>query len=117
MEIPSETEIVPNCIGNPPASITPCLDAFAKRSRDKLHGVISFQDDAIPICGLIQSSSPIPTARNIPRAGARSIPSVTNPERGFIVDIVVILTTRPGLNGLIEVCEHVRHLLGPLSLS
>ena len=87
IEIPSETEIVPNCIGNPPASITPCLEAFAKRSRDKLHGVISFQDDAIPICGLTQSASPIPTARNIPRAGARSRPSVTIPERGFIVDM------------------------------
>ena len=49
MEIPSETEIVPNCIGNPPASITPCLDALANRSNDRLHGVISFQDDAIPI--------------------------------------------------------------------
>ena len=49
IEIPSETEIVPNCIGKPPASITPFLDALARRSSDKLHGVISFQDDAIPI--------------------------------------------------------------------
>ena len=49
IEIPSDTEIVPNCIGNPPASITPCLDALARRSKDKLHGVISFHDDAIPI--------------------------------------------------------------------
>ena len=85
MEIPSETEMVPNCIGNPPASITPCLEAVAKRARDKLQGVISFHEDTMPICGLTQSSSPIPTARNIPRAGARSIPSVTSPDRGFIV--------------------------------
>ncbi|CAB4609112.1 unannotated protein [freshwater metagenome] len=84
IEIPSETEIVPNCIGNPPAAITPFLEAFARRSSERLQGVISFQDDAIPICGLTQSSSPIPTARNIPRAGARSNPSVTKPERGFI---------------------------------
>ena len=84
MEIPSETEIVPNCIGKPPASITPLRDAFAKRSSERLQGVISFQDEAIPICGLTQSSSPIPTARNMPRAGARSKPSVTRPERGFI---------------------------------
>jgi len=42
-----------------------------------LHGVISFQDDATPICGLRQSSSPMPTARNMPRAPARSMPSVT----------------------------------------
>jgi EmrB/QacA subfamily drug resistance transporter len=50
-----------------------------------LQGVISFHEDAIPICGFTQSSSPIPTARNIPRAGALSSPSVTIPERGFIV--------------------------------
>ena len=65
--------------------MTPCLEALAKRSRDKLHGVISFHDDAIPICGFTQSASPIPTARNIPRAGALSSPSVTSPERGFIL--------------------------------
>ena len=49
IEIPSETEIVPNCIGKPPASITPFFDALAKRSSERLHGVISFQEDAIPI--------------------------------------------------------------------
>ena len=49
MEIPSETEIVPNCIGKPPAANTPSLDALAKRSSDILHGVISFHEDAIPI--------------------------------------------------------------------
>ena len=87
IEIPSETEIVPNCIGKPPASITPWREALAKRSRERLHGVISFHDETIPICGLTQSSSPIPTARSIPRAGARSNPSVTSPERGFIVDM------------------------------
>ena len=84
IEIPSDTEMVPNCIGKPPASMTPLRDAFARRSNERLHGVISFQEDAIPICGLTQSSSPIPTARNMPRAGARSMPSVTKPERGFI---------------------------------
>src|SRR5690349_18172118 len=42
-----------------------------------LHGVISFQELATPICGLRQSSSPMPTARSMPRAGARSMPSVT----------------------------------------
>ena len=84
IEIPSDTEIVPNCIGNPPASITPCFDAFAKRSSERLHGVISFHDDAMPICGFTQSSSFIPTARSMPRCGALSMPSVTTPERGFI---------------------------------
>ncbi len=64
--------------------MTPFFDAFARRSSERLQGVISFHDEAIPICGFAKSSSCIPTARNIPRAGARSIPSVTNPERGFI---------------------------------
>ncbi len=49
----------------------------ASRSSDRLHGVISFHDDATPICGLRQSSSPMPTARSMPRAAARSRPSVT----------------------------------------
>ena len=49
IEMPSDTEIVPNCIGKPPASITPFLDAFANLSKDKLQGVISFHEDAIPI--------------------------------------------------------------------
>ena len=49
MEIPSETEMVPNCIGKPPASITPFFEAFASRSSERLHGVISFHDDAMPI--------------------------------------------------------------------
>ena len=84
MEIPSETEMVPNCIGKPPALNTPSLDALARRSSDKLQGVISFHEDAIPICGLTQSASPIPTARSIPRAGDRSSPSVTCPLRGFM---------------------------------
>ena len=84
IEIPSDTEIVPNCIGKPPASMTPLREAFAKRSSERLHGVISFHDEAIPICGLAKSSSFIPTARSMPRAGARSKPSVTKPERGFI---------------------------------
>ena len=82
--MPSETEIVPNCIGKPPASMTPLRDAFASRSSERLQGVISFHEEAIPICGFLKSSSFMPTARNIPRAGARSKPSVTSPDLGFI---------------------------------
>ena len=58
--------------------------AVASRSRERLHGVISFHDDATPICGLAKSSSPMPTARSMPRAAARSRPSVTSWLRGFI---------------------------------
>src|SRR3954463_7122220 len=77
IEMPSETEIVPNSSGKPSAPRTPILAFLARRSRDRLQGVISFHDDATPICGLRQSSSPMPTARSMPRAAARSRPSVT----------------------------------------
>ena len=70
MEMPSETEMVPNCIGNPPPACTPSLAPWASRFRERLQGVISFQELATPIWGLAKSSSPMPTARNIPRAGA-----------------------------------------------
>src|SRR5919107_2361626 len=84
MEMPSETEIVPNSSGYPPAAWTPFLTALASRSSDRLHGVISFQEDATPICGFAKSSSPMPTARSMPRAAALSRPSVTSRLRGLI---------------------------------
>ncbi|WKK73426.1 hypothetical protein Q0F99_15030 [Rathayibacter oskolensis] len=45
--------------------------------------MISFQEEAMPIWGFSQSSSPIPTARSIPRDVVASMPSVTVRERGF----------------------------------
>src|SRR6188474_573536 len=84
MAMPSETEMVPNSSGYPPAACTPFLTAFANRSSDRLQGVISFHEDATPIWGLTQSSSPMPTARSIPRAAVFSRPSVTSRERGFM---------------------------------
>ena len=84
MEMPSETEIVPNSSGKPPAARTPSLARLASRSSERLQGVISFQDDATPICGLAKSSSPMPTARSMARAGALASPSVTSRLRGFM---------------------------------
>ncbi len=78
IEMPSDTAMVTNSKGNPPASRTPSLARLANRSRGRLHGVTSFHDDATPICGLSQSSSVIPTARNMARAGALVGPSVTS---------------------------------------
>ena len=49
MEMPSDTEIVPNCIGKPPAENTPSFAARARRASERLHGVISFQEEAMPI--------------------------------------------------------------------
>ncbi len=45
--------------------------------------MISFHEEATPICGFCQSSSPIPTARSIPRDAAFSMPSVTSLLRGL----------------------------------
>ena len=45
--------------------------------------MISFQLDATPTCGLSQSSSPMPTARSMPRDAVASRPSVTTRERGL----------------------------------
>ena len=78
IEMPSDTAIVTNSIGKPPASRTPCLARFASRSSGMLQGVTSFQLDATPTWALPQSASVMPTARSIARAGARSMPSVTS---------------------------------------
>ena len=78
IEIPSETVIVLNIIGKPPAACTPSFAARPSRSSDRLHGVTSFHEDATPTCGRSQSSSPIPMARNIERDPARSTPTVTS---------------------------------------
>ena len=72
MEIPSETAMVMNSSGKPPAALTPSLARLARRSRGMLQGVTSFQEEATPTWGLPQSSSPMPTALSMARAGARS---------------------------------------------
>src|SRR3954465_2693153 len=81
--MPSETEMVPNSSATAPAARTPSFARLASLSSERLHGVISFHDDATPICGLSQSSSVSPTARSMARAGARFIPSVTSRLRGL----------------------------------
>ncbi len=91
IEIPSDTVIVPNSSGTPPARRTPSLAAAVSRLSDMLHGVISFHDEAMPICGLSQSSSVRPTARSIERAAAFWIPSVTSRDRGLMSTGVVLL--------------------------
>ena len=78
IEIPSLTAMVTNSIGNPPAARTPALERLASRSSGMLQGVTSFQLDATPTWARSQSSSVMPTARSMARAGARSMPSVTS---------------------------------------
>ena len=65
-----DTVIVPNSIGNAAGVAHALLGALGQRSSGMLHGVTSFHDEATPTCGLSQSSSVMPTARSIARAGA-----------------------------------------------
>ncbi len=93
--MPSLTLIVPNSSGYPPAACTPSLLALARRSRDRLHGVISFHELATPICGLAKSSSPMPTARSMPRAAVFSSPSVTSRLRGLMSGVCRVASVTP----------------------
>ena len=83
IEMPSDTAMVVNSSGNPPAARTPSLAAWPGGPSGRLQGVTSFHEEATPTWDRPQSSSPIPTARSIARAGARSIPSVTSLLRGL----------------------------------
>ena len=53
-------------------SRTPTFARLASRPSGMLHGVTSFHDEHTATCGLSQSSSVMPTARSMARAGARS---------------------------------------------
>src|SRR5688500_5736803 len=82
--MPSLTAMVVNSIGKPPAARTPSLARLASRPSGRLHGVTSFHDEATATCGLSQSSSVMPMARSMARAGARPGPSVTSHDRGLM---------------------------------
>jgi len=64
--------------------VHPVLGRLGQPVKDRLQGVISFQELATPIWGLAKSSSPIPTARSMPRAAVASRPSVTWRLRGLM---------------------------------
>jgi ATP-dependent Clp protease ATP-binding subunit ClpA len=59
------------------------FDEIEKAHADVFNTLLQVLDDATPIWNLSQSPSPIPTARSMARAGARSTPSVTSKERGL----------------------------------
>jgi len=84
MLIPSLTVMVPNSMANPPASRMPTLVCSANLRSVMLQGVTSFHAEAMAICGFTQSSSVIPIARNMARAGALVMPSVTSRLRGLM---------------------------------
>ena len=77
IETPSETAIVLNSIGVPPASRIPRLTCGASARWVRLHGIVSIQVVQTPISGFARSASSKPTAFSIARAPARSGPSVS----------------------------------------
>jgi len=77
MATPSETAMVLNSIGVPPAARTPSLTNSARRRWLRLHGMVSIQVVATPTMGLARSSSVKPMALSMARAAARSGPSVS----------------------------------------
>src|SRR6266700_325983 len=81
MPMPSDTEMVVNSRGHPPAAATPSLAASTCGPCVMLQGVVSPFWLTTPIIGLAMASSSSPIARMKARCGVRSRPSVVIRER------------------------------------
>src|ERR1700743_1723191 len=89
--MPSETEMVENSRGVPPASKIPALAASTWKSWVMLQGVCSPFMLTTPIIGFAMASSSSPIARMNARCGARSSPSVVTRERHFLLEDVIVV--------------------------
>src|SRR6516225_807400 len=85
--MPSETEMVANSRGVPPASAIPSLAAATWKSWVMLQGVCSPFMLTTPIMGFASAASSSPIARMNARCGARSRPSVVTRDRHFFMDM------------------------------
>src|SRR4029079_3271953 len=83
MVTPSETEIVLNSSGVPPASRMPSLTFCASARWLKLHGIVSIHVVATPTNGRAMSPSVKPIALSIERETARTRSSVITAELRF----------------------------------
>src|SRR6201747_2809480 len=88
MLMPSDTEMVENSRGVPPASAIPALAASTWKSCVMLQGVCSPFMLTTPTIGLAMASSSRPMARMKARCGARSRPSVVTRDRNFFIFVV-----------------------------
>src|SRR5579871_1851907 len=88
MLMPSETEMVANSRGVPPASAIPSFAASTWKSWVMLQGVCSPFMLTTPTMGFASAVSSSPIARMKARCGARSRPSVVTRDRHFFIDIV-----------------------------
>ena len=77
MVTPSDTEMVLNSMGVPPASRMPSLTAWARLRRCRLHGMTSVQVDTTATSGRSRSASLRPVALSMARAGARAGPATS----------------------------------------
>ena len=77
IETPSDTAIVLNSIGVPPAVRIPSFTCRASSRWLRLHGIVSIHVVATPTSGRARSSSVKPVPFSIARAAARSTPSVS----------------------------------------
>src|SRR5712672_1816515 len=85
MLMPSETEMVVNSRGVPPASEIPAFVASTWKSWVMLQGVCSPFMLTTPIIGLARAASSRPIARMKARCGARSRPSVVTRDRHLVM--------------------------------
>ena len=74
IEMPSDTAIVLNSTGVPPASRMPALTCSASARRCTLQGVTSVHVLATPTSGFSRSASVKPAPLSMARAGARAVP-------------------------------------------
>src|SRR5713101_77014 len=85
MLMPSETEMVVNSRGVPPASAIPVFAASTWKSCVMLQGVCSPFMLTTPIMGFGGAASSRPIARRKARCGARSRPSAVTRARHFLM--------------------------------
>ena len=76
IDMPSEIVMVPNVCGIAPATRVACSARAVSIPSPALQGVMVLYALAIPTIGLLKSSSPKPTARNMARLGERCTPCV-----------------------------------------
>ena len=85
MTMPSQTPIVKNSMGVPPAIRIPALTASEIRCRWRCPGMISLAELAMPIIGRSISRSVNPSALNSERCGALSSPFFIVSDRIFLL--------------------------------
>src|ERR1043165_8857896 len=91
IEMPSLTVMVLKMTALPPALSAPVAAALARPLMCMLHGVTIAQVEAMPICGLVKSSTVKPTGYSMARLAARAGPSTTMEEWGRGIGVAMML--------------------------